>query len=51
MNTNDTPDTAPTPKLPWTRPRLDTLGKVSDTMQSMTQPPNDGSASPSLHAS
>ncbi|MGH6612705.1 hypothetical protein [Sphingomonas sp.] len=53
MTTNDTPDTAPTPdapnpKLPWTTPRLETLGSMGDAMQNMTQPPNDGSASPSV---
>ncbi len=47
----NTPDAPALPKLPWTTPRLETLGSMSDTMSNMTQPPNDGSASPSLHAS
>ncbi|WEJ98798.1 MAG: hypothetical protein P0Y59_17910 [Candidatus Sphingomonas phytovorans] len=45
------PDAAPAPRRPWTTPRLETLGSMNDTMLDATQPPNDGSASPSLHAS
>ncbi|WEK01128.1 MAG: hypothetical protein P0Y59_05410 [Candidatus Sphingomonas phytovorans] len=50
-DSHDIPDAAPAPRRPWTTPRLERLGSMDDTMQDATQPPNDGSASPSLHAS
>jgi hypothetical protein len=51
MDTNDLPDTATARKLPWTTPRLEDLGNMRDAEANGAQPPNDGSASPSLAAS
>ncbi|MEO7469361.1 MAG: hypothetical protein V4610_14325 [Pseudomonadota bacterium] len=48
---DDTPILESVAKLAWVTPRLESLGSMRDARADSVQPPNDGSASPTIAAS